>query len=136
MNKKILSIDDEPEILQCFQSALQYRGYTIDVTTNPDEGIEILRSQDSYDLLVLDVRMPGKNGFDVFREVRAFRPELRVLFVTAYPKSFNTESDAVMEMWRTQFADGTTDIIYKPFRMETFYDKVEGLIGVANEREE
>lgn len=130
--KKILAIDDEPNILKCFKDALEMRGYAVTAVTDPDAGIALLRDHADFNLLTLDVKMPGKNGFDVYREIRAFR-EIPVLFVTAYPKSFTAESDAVVEMWEEQFADGTTDIIYKPFELDAFFNKVEGLIGSADD---
>lgn len=128
--KTILSIDDEPEILTCFKEALELRGYKVLITTDADEGIAMVRHEPDIALLLLDVKMPGKNGFDVYREIRTFASP-PVLFVTAYPKSFTIESDEVVTMWREQFADGTTDILYKPFPLETLFSKVEGLIGDA-----
>jgi CheY-like chemotaxis protein len=130
--KKVLSIDDEPDILKVFKDALQTQGYEVLTTTDPDEGIQMLRDHEDVDLLLLDVKMPGKSGFDVYQEIKTFR-DVPVLFITAYPKSFTTESDQVVEMWQNNFADGTTDILYKPFELDTFYDKVASLIGQANE---
>ena len=90
----------------------------------------MLREHDDFELLMLDVKMPGKSGFDVYNEIREFR-DLPVLFVTAYPRSSTLESDQVTRMWQEQFADGTTDILYKPFELEQLYQKVDGLIGPA-----
>jgi two-component system sensor histidine kinase ChiS len=129
--RKILSIDDEPDILTVYRSALSLQGYAIETASEPDEGIRMLREQGDFDLLMLDVKMPGKSGFDVYTEIREFI-ELPVLFVTAYPKSFTLESDQVTHMWQDQFADGTTDILYKPFEIDQLYDKIDGLIGSAS----
>lgn len=126
--KTILSIDDEPDLLKCFQDALQMRGYRVLTNTDPDDGLRVLRETPDVDLLLLDVKMPGKNGFQVYREMREFS-SIPVLFVTGYPKSFTASSDEVVAMWQDQFADGTTDIIYKPFMLDAFFNKVEGLIG-------
>lgn len=130
--KTILSIDDEPEILRCFQDALQYRGYRVLTANDPDAGIALLRATPDVQLLLLDIKMPRKDGFAVYREIRAFR-HLPVLFITAYPKSFNADSDEVVALWREEFADGTTDILYKPFGLEDLFGKVEGLIGTATD---
>ncbi len=130
--KKVLSIDDEPDILKVFQDALQTQGYEVLTTTDPDEGIRMLREHEDVALLLLDVKMPGKTGFDVYQEIREFR-DVPVLFITAYPKSFTTESDQVMEMWQDQFADGSTDILYKPFELDAFYHKVAALVGSADD---
>lgn len=126
----ILSIDDEPELLKCFQDALQHRGFQVLTTTDPDEGIRLARETADVALLLLDIKMPKKSGFEVYREIRAFR-NLPVLFITAYPKSFTTDSDEVVRLWREEFADGRTDILYKPFELTTLFEKVESLIGPA-----
>jgi len=130
--KRILSVDDEPDVLQSIKSALHMQGYDVVTATDPAQGIEILRAEENIDLLTLDVMMPGKSGFDVYREIREFS-SAPVLFVTAYPKAFTIESDEVVKMWREQFADGTTDIIYKPFDLDALFDKVDGLIGPPDE---
>ncbi len=132
MQQTILSVDDEPELLKCFQDALQFRGYRVLTTTNPDEGVRLARETAGLALLLLDIKMPGKNGFEVYREIRAFRP-LPVLFITAYPRSFTRDSDDVSDLWQKEFADGTTDILYKPFELTTLFSKVAGLIGGPTE---
>lgn len=133
--KKIVSIDDQPAVLRCLEQALNGQGYQLVVTSNPDEGLKILKEDPDVCLALLDIRMPKKNGFDIYRELREVR-KLPVLFVTAYPGSFTTHADDVVEMWENEFADGTTDIIYKPFDLAVLFEKVEALIGKANDDEE
>jgi len=130
--KKILCIDDEPQILECLGKALGGQGYDTVVTTDPERGVQMLKENEDIKLALLDVKMPGKNGFEVYTEFREFR-KIPVLFVTAYPKSFTAESDEVVDMWQKHFADGTTDIIYKPFDLAARFEKVEGLIGKATD---
>ena len=130
--KKIVSIDDEPLMLQCLQKALEHEGYSLFATSDADEGIKHVRENDDVVLLMLDIKMPGKNGFQIYNEVRQFR-KIPVLFVTAYPKSFTAKSDELVKMWQEEFAEGSTDIIYKPFDLQTLFDKVEGLIGKPDE---
>jgi two-component system response regulator ResD len=130
--KKIVSIDDEPMMLKCLEKALESRGYVLFVTSNPDDGLKVMKEDPDVCLALLDVKMPVKNGFDIYKELRQTR-KIPVLFVTAYPKSFTVKSDEIVDMWKSEFADGTTDIIYKPFDLKTLYEKVEGLIGKAEE---
>jgi len=125
--KTILAIDDEVAILDCYRQALTTRGYDVHVTSDADYGMKIIREKDP-DLVMLDIRMPQKDGFDIYGELRDIR-KIPVLFVTAYPKSFTTDSDRVVNMWQEEFADGTTDILYKPFNLAALFEKVEGLIG-------
>lgn len=130
--KKILSVDDEPDVLQCIAQMLSIRGYEPLTTDDPEEGLRLLREDNEIVLALLDVRMPKKNGFEMYREIRHFR-QMPVLFATAWPKAFSFQSDSVTEMWRNEFADGTTDIIYKPFNIDMLLEKVEGLIGEAED---
>ena len=129
--KKIFAIDDEPPVLRCLEKALGSRGYELGITNDPIRGLETLKTDMSIVLALLDVKMPGKNGFEIYRELRQIR-KLPVLFVTAYPRSFTAESDEVTRMWQ-EFADGTTDIIYKPFGLDMLFEKVEALVGSAKE---
>lgn len=130
--KKIVSIDDEPMMLKCLEKVLKNHGYDLFVTNDPDAGLKVLKEDKNVCLALLDIKMPKKNGFEIYNELRQFR-KIPVLFVTAYPKSFTAKSDDVVEMWKSEFSDGTTDIIYKPFDLKTLYEKVEGLIGKAEE---
>ena len=117
-------------MLKCLKQGLESQGYELHVTDDPDEGLRILKEED-IDLALLDVYMPKKDGFQIYNELRQFR-KIPVLFVTAYPRAFDTKSNEVVEMWQNEFADGTTDIIYKPFDLKTLLEKVEGLIDTAD----
>ena len=63
--RKILSIDDEPSMLHCLQSALERQGYVLVTTSDPDEGLEMLKNDPDICLALLDVKMPKKSGFEV-----------------------------------------------------------------------
>jgi two-component system OmpR family response regulator len=133
MKKNLLAIDDEPNMLKCLEKALEAKGYKLFVTDDPEEGLNIFKKED-ISLVLLDIRMPQKSGFDIYKEFREIR-RLPVLFVTAYPKSFTAASNEIVDIWTKEFSDGNTDIVYKPFDLDTLYDKVEGLIGEAQEEE-
>jgi DNA-binding response OmpR family regulator len=126
--RTILAVDDDTKVLAAFEAALHQRGYRVFVTTSPLEVASILK-QNKIDLVMLDVQMPEKNGFEIFGELKKKYDKLPVLFATAYPKSFTMQSDELVNMWKNNFADGNTDIMYKPFTLEALYQKVEGLIG-------
>lgn len=129
--KRILSIDDEPAILDCLARALESQGYEFRMASDSQQGLELFQ-RERFDLALLDIRMPGKNGFEIYEEMRAIRP-VPVIFVTGYPDSFDARSLQLVRLWQEEFADGTTDILYKPFALETLFEKVEALIGEASE---
>ena len=108
--KTILSVDDEKNILKSFEAVLGAEGYDIQTTTDPREGLNIL-ADGHKDLVMLDVHMPGINGFEVYRELKKKKDTTAVLFVSAYPASFSADSDSFVKMWQSEFADGNTDDI-------------------------
>jgi DNA-binding response OmpR family regulator len=133
MKKKILAVDDEIPILEILQEVLRKGGYEVFTSSRPTEAFVILQEQE-IDLVLLDIHMPGKNGFALYKELEG--KNIPVLFVTGHPESFNRESDELTLLWQNQFAVGTTDVLYKPFSIDALYEKVEGLIGPAHEEEE
>ena len=131
--RKILAVDDDPKVLKVFEAALEHRGYQVFVTTEPTEVAQLLTQHD-FALVMLDIQMPKKNGLEVFAELKKKYQNLPVLFITAYTQSFSMGSDDMVELWTRDFADGNTDIIYKPFSVDALYQKVEGLIGKPDEQ--
>jgi DNA-binding response OmpR family regulator len=129
--KRILIIDDEPSYLEMIKTILTRRGYEVETTPSPMEGLSLLRNK-SVDLVLLDLVMPEKDGFEVYKE---FEPHqhIPVLFVTGYPPKFSAKSDTVVDLWQREFSRGTTDVLYKPFDIVTLMEKVEGLIGGSGE---
>ena len=123
----ILCIDDEAPILKMLQHALEARKHSVTVCDDPHLAAEFLNKQ-NYDMITLDIRMPGKDGFCLYKEFKNYH-DIPTLFVTGFPKSFNMQSDDILQLWQEEFVDGTTDILYKPFELNDLYEKVEGLIG-------
>lgn len=131
--KRILSVDDEESILKCIKRALGQKGYEVITSTNPLEALEIMKKE-NLDLVTLDVRMPRLNGLEVYQALKNSRKDtVPVLFLTAYPGTFTMDSEPMVKMWQTEFADGNTDILYKPFDLDLLIEKVEALIGPGEE---
>jgi DNA-binding response OmpR family regulator len=134
--KTILHIDDDTAMLEIVQAVLSEKGYRVFSAATVESATRYLQEA-ALDLVLLDVNMPEKHGFTVYREIASGR-QVPVLFLTACPKSFDGESPEFVSLWDNLFTLGMTDILYKPFNLQTLYDKVEGLIGegepVAHER--
>lgn len=126
--KRILLVDDDVAILRGLKPALTREGYDVLTTSNPTEVSELI-SREAFDLIILDVRMPAKSGVEVFDELKKINPDMRFLFITAFLKSFSVESNAMLKRWQELLPDGNTDVLYKPFKLDDLYLKVEGLIG-------
>jgi two-component system OmpR family response regulator len=127
---RLLVVDDEPNIRELLAASLRYAGF--DVSTAPN-GIEALRcaAADRPDLLVLDVMMPGLDGFEVVTRLRRDGVDAPVLFLTA--------KDAVADKV-AGLAVGGDDYVTKPFSLEEVVARIQALLRrtgqVATERAE
>lgn len=81
--KKILVVDDEENIRMLYQEELQEEGYEVVVASNGIEALELL-SAAPFDLVTLDIRMPGMDGINTVRAIKEKYRDLAVVLVTAY----------------------------------------------------
>lgn len=131
--KTLLSIDDEPAMLEVLSDLLSKSGYRVLTSTNAEDGLRIFR-ENTIDLVLLDIHLPRRGGFSIYREIMSHR-HVPVLFVTGFPKSFTATSSEVDSLWKNEFMEGITDILYKPFSIDLLFEKVESLIGNSEEVE-
>ncbi len=82
-NKTILIVDDEPNAIRVLSAILQEEGYRILKSTNVDTAISIIH-RESVDAIITDLKMPVKDGFELFRYVSDKKPDIPVVFLTAY----------------------------------------------------
>ena len=80
--KRILIVDDEPDIGLVLKMVLENNGYIVDYYYNPIIALDEFKSN-VYDLLVLDIRMPYMNGFQLYRELRKRDMKLNICLITA-----------------------------------------------------
>ncbi|HEX5436411.1 MAG TPA: response regulator transcription factor [Gemmatimonadaceae bacterium] len=114
---KILVIEDDPTVGQYIKRGLEEQRWGVDLVADGEEG-ERLATSDAYDLLVLDMRLPGRSGLEVLHNLRAKGFERPVLVLTA--------QDAVDYKVRTLRA-GADDYVTKPFAFEELLARVEAL---------
>ena len=69
--KRILLVDDDPDVTTLIQSRLQSNGYEVDVAHSGKEGLERIKSQAKPDLVILDVIMPGLSGYEVCAQIKS-----------------------------------------------------------------
>jgi two-component system copper resistance phosphate regulon response regulator CusR len=114
---RILVIEDDPTVGQYVKRGLEEHRCAVDLTTDGEEG-ERRASSEAYDLIVLDMRLPGKSGIEVLQSLRARGFERPVLVLTA--------QDAVDAKVATLRA-GADDYVTKPFAFEELLARVEAL---------
>ena len=120
--KRILVIEDEPQMLLGLRDNLELEGYEVETATDGDEGLQKAATFQP-DLVILDVMLPRKNGFDVCRELRARSNTTPVVMLTAR----NQETDKVLGLEL-----GADDYITKPFHAEEVLARVNTHLALRN----
>lgn len=115
MTQNILIVEDEVDLALGIRDALQHAGFRADVVHDGKLALEHLK-KGAYDLVVLDLMLPGMNGLDVLRELRAVRQDTRVLILTA----LSSEEDLIKG-----FQAGADDYLAKPCSPRELVARVE-----------
>src|SRR6266568_7182284 len=118
MNSRILLIEDEPGLVLTLSDLLAAEGHTVETATDGPTGLA-KATNEPFDVIILDVMLPGKNGFDVCREIRQRGSDVAILMLTA----------------KTQIIDrvvglklGADDYLTKPFDPAELLARVEALL--------
>ena len=117
----ILIVEDEFAVARGIQYALQQEGYEVTIARSGEEGLEFATNQ-APDLIVLDVRLPGIDGFEVLRRLRAVGSKAPVLFLTARGDEF----DKVVGLEL-----GADDYVTKPFALRELMSRIRALLRRA-----
>ena len=123
-NQKILTIEDDPAIRRGIVDALRFAGYHALEAARGDTGLEMALARE-FDLLLLDLVLPGRDGLEILREVRRLRPTLPIIILTARGE----EADRVRGL-----NDGADDYVVKPFSVKELLARVEAVLRRSPER--
>ena len=116
-NMRILVIEDEPDLLASLAQALREEGYAVDMANNGDDGLFSAEGAD-YDAIVLDVMLPGLDGWEILRRLRKTK-KTPVLMLTARDQSRD----------RVKGLDtGADDYVVKPFDLEEVFARLRAII--------
>ena len=115
---KILVVEDEPKVASFLETGLEESGYEVDLAPDAFNGGELFASG-HYELVVLDVNLPKKNGIELCREIRIINPQIPVLMLTA----MGTTKDKL-----AGFDAGADDYLVKPFEFSELLARIKALL--------
>jgi DNA-binding response OmpR family regulator len=124
---RVLLVDDEHDIVETVKYSLEMRGFHVDVAYDGSTALTMARSG-GYAVMVLDVMLPGKNGYEVSRQLkdeigRGEVPPLKILLITAR-KLDNAVREDFVSTWSRADA-----CLYKPFDLEGLLERLTGLLA-------
>ena len=119
MSRRVLVVDDDPEIREVLQDRLQALGYTVETASDGCAALHSIRLSPP-DGLVLDIVMPQMNGLEVLREMRRCYASVPVLIVTATGQK---------ELADQAMNEGAREVLFGPLHLEQFEQAVERWFG-------
>jgi DNA-binding response OmpR family regulator len=121
--RRLAVVDDEPDITTVLKRGLEHHGFAVDVFNDPQVALANFRPN-NYDLMIIDIRMPKINGFDLYRELKKRDGSIKVCFLTAF--------EIYYEEFRKMFP--TIDVkafIRKPISISSLVGQVNSTIESA-----
>jgi DNA-binding response OmpR family regulator len=116
----ILIVEDEAHLATGLQFNLQAEGHSAEIASDGETALDLLlKNHDEFDLLVLDIMLPGKDGFTVATELREAKNFIPILMLTA-----RSRPEDVLK----GFASGADDYVPKPFELPIFLARLQGLL--------
>ena len=92
--RKIIMVDDEPDINLTIKKALEENGFFQVDTFNDADSALVTFKPEVYDLALLDIRMPGTSGFQLWRKLREMDKKLKICFLTASKSNYSVDIDS------------------------------------------
>jgi excisionase family DNA binding protein len=122
----IIVIDDDEMICSLFKDTLLEEGYKVTTANDSLEGLELIKKED-YDLVFLDLKMPGVDGAELFGQIKLAKPELPVTVITGY-----TESELMIKALN----HGPLGVMKKPFKGADILSAVRNYLrlGIPNNK--
>jgi len=125
-NKRILIVDDEPDIALAFKIGLEDSGFVVDTFNEPKIAFSNFKS-DFYELLLLDIKMPKLNGIEFYQRMKEIDKKVKVLFITAseiyYYEKIAKEVFPLL---------GAKRLLRKPIKIEVLVRSIKQELGLFN----
>ena len=121
---KILIVDDDSDITLAFKKGLENDGFNVDVFNDPQEALSNFEAS-KYDLLLLDIRMPKMNGFELYKEMDKIDNHVKVCFITA----FEVYYEALREVFPSMEVEC---FIRKPIEIGSLVKRIKNELNLSN----
>lgn len=118
---KILIVDDEKDFAEALAERLELRGVEAEVRTDGEAALAFI-SETPPDVVILDIKMPGIDGFEVLRRIKASHPQLPVILLTGH----SSIKDGIRGMEL-----GANDYLLKPINIQELITKVEAAVAAS-----
>ena len=124
INKRILIVDDESDVNLAVKMVLEDNGFKVDSFTDPLLALENFKGEaEMYDLIILDIRMPDMNGFELYKEIKKIDDKVRVCFLTAGEMDYDQFGKELFP------ALDENCFIQKPIQNETLIKRLNRIIS-------
>ncbi len=123
-NATILVVDNEQMIRSLFKETLEELGHSVITVETGSEGLELVKQRD-FDLVFLDLKMPGMDGATLFRRIKTIKPTLPVTIITGYPES---------DMMAQALAQGPLGVMNKPFSESDIIAAVNNFLRITRQQ--
>jgi DNA-binding response OmpR family regulator len=120
MTKRILLIDDEPDITFTIKDILEDNGFQVDSFNDPILALNSYKSN-FYDLVILDIKMPKMDGFELYTKMREKEPKVKICFLTAIAMFTEEIKKSLLALGKTIDKDY---FIQKPIKIEVLIKKI------------
>jgi DNA-binding response OmpR family regulator len=97
--KRIMVVDDEHDLTLFYRMSLEYHGFEVETFNDPSQALSNFKT-DYYDLIILDIKMPNMDGFELYKEIKEKDPNVRACFLTAselYYKKFRSREYSTLD---------------------------------------
>jgi CheY-like chemotaxis protein len=133
--KKILIIDDEPDIVVYLTTLLEDQNFTVVSASDGQQGLELIRKE-RPDLVCLDIMMPRKTGVALYQEVK-MDPELKTIpciIISAYESAYTFKGQAFRRLVQNRAIPEPLRFFEKPLDIPAFLDFINGLFRKAGKK--
>jgi two-component system response regulator ChvI len=128
MNKRVLIVDDDSDVNLAVKIVLEENGFQVNTFTDPFLALENFRKQAGmYDLLMLDIKMPDMNGFELYKQIEKIDDKVKVCFLTAGEMDY--------EQFEKELSPPALDkncYIQKPIETETLIKRLNRIIASSD----